>query len=110
MQMNILQPCPTPEPLKALSPYPTSRGAKLSEAKAALLSTINALEEFEHSPTTYKLLENIIFTFLCSGDEKILNLGWECAIDNYSCRTQNWAYGQTQGDEDNPRNWEGYQE
>lgn len=106
--MYILPSCSSCTPTKLLPPYPTSGIAKLSDAKSRFLSTVERLEE--QDPTTYKLLESIILTFIFSGDPKVLALGWECAIDNYRCATPNWIYEEMLSDPDNPVNWQGYQQ
>lgn len=107
--MNILPPCSSCAP-KLLPSYPTSDKAKLAEALSGLLATIEILEKHEKEPTIYKLLENIIWTYLYSGEPKILDLGWECAIDRYGCATQNRVYEETLIDPKNPVNWQGYQQ
>lgn len=107
--MNILQSCSNCE-LKLLPPYPTSEQAKLANASSELRATIEILEKHEKNPTIYRLLANIIWYYIYSGEPKILDLGWGCALDRYRCATQNRVYEETLSDPDNPVNWQGYHE
>lgn len=106
--MNILSPCSQEQ--KLLPPYPTSEQAKLANAASELRASVEILEKHEKNPTIYRLLANVIWYYVYSGEPKILDLGWECAQDRYGCATQNRVDEETLSDPHNPVNWQGYQQ